>query len=80
MKNYKIGLLKGDGIGPEIVSSAVRVLEAVGKKRNIEFTTKSTSSKINELNLGSVVLVVKENYENTEHFSKFNKIVIRTSK
>ena len=30
--NYKIGLLRGDGIGPEIVDSAVRVLEAVGKK------------------------------------------------
>ena len=38
MKNYKIGLLKGDGIGPEIVESAVRVLEAVGKKRGIGFT------------------------------------------
>ncbi|MBO5363612.1 MAG: 3-isopropylmalate dehydrogenase, partial [Clostridia bacterium] len=38
MKNYKIGLLKGDGIGPEIVESAVRVLEAVGKKYDIEFT------------------------------------------
>ena len=38
MKNYKIGLLKGDGIGPEIVESAVRVLEEVGKKRNISFT------------------------------------------
>ena len=30
--NYNIALLKGDGIGPEIVESAVRVLEAVGKK------------------------------------------------
>ena len=38
MKNYKIGLLKGDGIGPEIVESAVRVLEAVGKKYDIQFT------------------------------------------
>ncbi len=38
MKNYNIALLKGDGIGPEIVSSAVRVLEAVGKKRNLSFT------------------------------------------
>ena len=38
MKNYKIGLLRGDGIGPEIVDSAVRVLQAVGKKRNISFT------------------------------------------
>ena len=38
MKNYKIGLLRGDGIGPEIVDSAVRVLEAVGKKYDIGFT------------------------------------------
>ena len=38
MKNYKIGLLKGDGIGPEIVESAVRVLEAVGEKYSLTFT------------------------------------------
>ncbi|MBO5240248.1 MAG: 3-isopropylmalate dehydrogenase [Clostridia bacterium] len=37
MKQYKIGLLRGDGIGPEIVDSAVRVLEAVGKKYDISF-------------------------------------------
>ena len=30
--NYNIALLKGDGIGPEIVDSATRVLEEVGKK------------------------------------------------
>lgn len=30
--NYNIALLKGDGIGPEIVDSAVKVLTAVGKK------------------------------------------------
>ena len=34
---YTIGLLKGDGIGPEIVDSAVRVLKAVGKKYGHEF-------------------------------------------
>lgn len=34
---YNIGLLKGDGIGPEIVDSAVRVLEAVGKKYGHKF-------------------------------------------
>ena len=38
MKTYKIGLLKGDGIGPEIVDSATRVLEEVGKKCGISFT------------------------------------------
>ncbi|MDR2714721.1 MAG: 3-isopropylmalate dehydrogenase [Coriobacteriales bacterium] len=30
--NYNIALLKGDGIGPEIVESAVAVLDAVGQK------------------------------------------------
>ena len=34
----KIALLKGDGIGPEIVDSAVRVLEAIAKKYNHKFT------------------------------------------
>ncbi len=37
---YKIGLLRGDGIGPEIVDSAVRVLEAIAEKygHKFEFT------------------------------------------
>lgn len=35
--NFKIGLLKGDGIGPEIVSSAVRVLEKIGEKFSHSF-------------------------------------------
>ena len=34
---YNIALLKGDGIGPEIVESAVRVLRAVGEKYSHEF-------------------------------------------
>ncbi len=32
MKNYKIALIKGDGIGPEIIDEAVKVLKAVGGK------------------------------------------------
>ena len=35
--NYNIALLKGDGIGPEIVSSAVKVMEKVGEKYGHEF-------------------------------------------
>lgn len=38
MKTYKIALLRGDGIGPEIVDSAVRVLKAVGKKYAMDFS------------------------------------------
>ena len=29
MKSYKIGVIKGDGIGPEIVDEAIKVLDAV---------------------------------------------------
>ena len=35
--NYKIAVLKGDGIGPEIVDEAIKVLNAVGEKFGHEF-------------------------------------------
>ena len=34
---YKITLIPGDGIGPEIVREARKVLDAVGKKYGHEF-------------------------------------------
>ena len=37
MKNYKITLIKGDGIGPEIVDEAVKVLDAVASCCNLHF-------------------------------------------
>ena len=36
--NYKICLLKGDGIGPEIIDEAVKCLAAVGEKFGHEFS------------------------------------------
>lgn len=36
--NYKIALIRGDGIGPEVVGEAVGVLDAVGKKFGHTFT------------------------------------------
>ncbi len=36
--NYKIALIRGDGIGPEVVEQAVAVLEAVGAKFGHTFT------------------------------------------
>src|SRR5699024_6019510 len=36
--NYKIALIRGDGIGPEVVGEAVKVMEAVGKKFGHTFT------------------------------------------
>ncbi|MBD3840785.1 MAG: 3-isopropylmalate dehydrogenase [Campylobacterales bacterium] len=40
MANYNISLIKGDGIGVEIVNEAVKVLDAVGKKFDITFNYK----------------------------------------
>lgn len=37
---YKITVLSGDGIGPEIMEEAIKVLNAVGKKHNIDFEFK----------------------------------------
>jgi 3-isopropylmalate dehydrogenase len=34
---YKIALIKGDGIGPEIVNEAVKVLDAIASVENISF-------------------------------------------
>lgn len=38
--NFNIALIKGDGVGPEIVGSAVKVLEVIGEKygHNFNFT------------------------------------------
>jgi len=35
--NYKIALIKGDGIGPEVVGEAVKVMDAVGAKFGHKF-------------------------------------------
>ena len=37
-KSYKIGVIKGDGIGPEIIDEAIKVLDAVSVKEG--FTLK----------------------------------------
>ena len=36
--NYKIALIKGDGIGPEVVGEAVEVMEVIGKRFGHSFT------------------------------------------
>jgi 3-isopropylmalate dehydrogenase len=37
MKKYKIALIKGDGIGPEIIDEAVKVLDAVASCSDFQF-------------------------------------------
>jgi len=39
-KTYNISIIKGDGIGPEIVDEAIKVLNAVGNKFDITFDYK----------------------------------------
>src|SRR2546422_1634000 len=38
MKTYSIAVLPGDGIGPEVIAQATRVLEAVGERFDVRFT------------------------------------------
>ena len=38
MTNFKIAVLAGDGIGPEVMAEALRVLKAVGKKFDLQFS------------------------------------------
>jgi 3-isopropylmalate dehydrogenase len=40
MKKYKIAVIKGDGIGPEIVDEAIKVLDAVSVNSDCEFSYK----------------------------------------
>ena len=37
MERLRIALIRGDGIGPELVDAALRVLEAVGETDGLEF-------------------------------------------
>ena len=39
MKKYNIAVIKGDGIGPEVVDEALKVLSRSSKKNNYEFET-----------------------------------------
>ena len=34
---YNVGVIRGDGIGPEVVTEAIKVLDAVGAKFGHEF-------------------------------------------
>ena len=36
-RSYKVGVVPGEGIGPEVVGEAVRVLEAVAPRRGVAF-------------------------------------------
>jgi 3-isopropylmalate dehydrogenase len=52
MKHYKIALIKGDGIGPEIIDEAVKVLDAVSSKEDFEIA-------YNDFLMGGIAIDVK---------------------
>ncbi|TWO17941.1 hypothetical protein ZA02_00335 [Campylobacter lanienae] len=37
VEHYKIAIIKGDGIGPEIINEALKVLKVVAKKFGFDF-------------------------------------------
>jgi 3-isopropylmalate dehydrogenase len=37
VKHYSIAVLPGDGIGPEIMAEAIKVLEVIGKRFGVDF-------------------------------------------
>ena len=49
MKSYKIGVIKGDGIGPEIIDEAIKVLDAVS-------VTQGFNLKYDEMLLGGAAI------------------------
>ena len=42
-KNYHIAVLPGDGIGPEVMAQALKVLEAVRSRFAMKITTSTTT-------------------------------------
>ena len=38
MRSFKIAVIPGDGIGKEVVPEGIRLLEAVGRKFDLNFT------------------------------------------
>jgi 3-isopropylmalate dehydrogenase len=54
--NYKIAVIEGDGIGPEVVGAAIKVLEAVGKKYGFGFTFNTVAAGGNAIDTTGVPL------------------------
>lgn len=43
-KTYKIALLPGDGIGPEVIAESVKILDAIAEKSDFDFEYKSADA------------------------------------
>ncbi len=65
-KHYKIGVLPGDGIGPEVIGAALKVLDAVQEKHNFDLELHYADAGANcipryNTNLPKTTLAVLEN-------------------
>ena len=47
VKRYKIVILPGDGIDPEVIESALSVLDVISRKYNFEIDWQSISDSFN---------------------------------
>ena len=47
VKRYKIVILPGDGIDPEVIESALSVLDVISRKYNFEIAWQSLSESFN---------------------------------
>ena len=54
MKTYRLAVLPGDGIGPEVIAQALRVLEAVGERFSLRFALET-------LPIGAAAVAVANN-------------------
>ena len=54
--NYKIAVIEGDGIGPEVVGAAIKVLQTVGKTHGFDFTFKKVAAGGNAIDAFGVPL------------------------
>ena len=56
MGSYHITVLKGDGIGPDVVTEAMGVLECVGKKYGHDYSMKSWQAAVRMMRMASPCL------------------------
>ena len=55
MESYDIAVLPGDGIGPEIMDAALRVLDLVGREFNVQFNYKEGWPRDHESDCGNAM-------------------------
>lgn len=60
MQNYNIAVLSGDGIGPEIMAQAIKVLDTVQQKYGFKLN-------YNYYDIGALPLIITEKHYQKAH-------------